>query len=196
MKDPSLINHRLLQAILERLNSLIILKAFLFICKIESNGLKFVNYLRCDVSDQIIGSKQRKITPFFSACTKNSNQDSQHLNSNQKPSETSEISTVTIPSPLAPSEIPGLAKISNTSVEISQKNVLQSLDKQKIREFLMKHCPGLIIEDVMCNEAFIKCLSCSVENITSYKKQKEIYQDKAKRQKPTTELSKKNEISR
>ena len=55
----------------------------------------------------------------------------------------------------------------------------------------MKQCPGLIIEDVMCNEAFIKCLSCSVDNITSYKKQKEIYQDKAKRQKPTTELSKK-----
>ena len=55
----------------------------------------------------------------------------------------------------------------------------------------MKHCPRLITEDVMCNEAFIKCLGCSVDNITNYKKQKEIYQEKAKRQKPTTELPKK-----
>ena len=55
----------------------------------------------------------------------------------------------------------------------------------------MKHCPRLIMEDVMCNEAFIECLSCSVDNIMSYKKKKEIYQDKAKRQQPTTELSKK-----
>ena len=47
----------------------------------------------------------------------------------------------------------------------------------------------------MCNEAFIESLSCLVDNIMSYKKQKEIYQNKAKRQKPTTELSK-NEISR
>ena len=47
----------------------------------------------------------------------------------------------------------------------------------------------------MRNEAFIESLSCSVDNIMSYEKQKEIYQDKAKRQKPTTEVSK-NEISR
>ena len=98
---------------------------------------------------------------------------------------------MTISSPPTLSVIPDLAEISNTSVESSHKNVVQSLDKQKIREFLMKHCPGLITEDVMRNEAFIECLSCSVDNITSYKKQKEIYQDRAKRQKPTTELSKK-----
>ena len=59
----------------------------------------------------------------------------------------------------------------------------------------MKHCPRLITENVMRNEAFIESLSCLVDNIMSYKKQKEIYQNKAKRQKPTTELSK-NEISR
>ena len=119
----------------------------------------FINYLRYNVNDQIIGSKKRKITSFFSACTKNSNQDGQHLNSNQKSSETSKISTVTISSPLTPSVIPDLVEISNISVESSQKNV-QSLDKQKIRKFLMKHCLRLITEDVMCNEAFIECLSC------------------------------------
>ena len=98
---------------------------------------------------------------------------------------------MTISSPPTPSVIPDLAEISNTSVESSHKNVVQSLDKQKIREFLMKHCPRLIMKDVIRNEAFIECLSCSVDSITSYKKQKEIYQDRAKRQKPTTELSKK-----
>ena len=98
---------------------------------------------------------------------------------------------MTISSPPTLFVIPDLAEISNTSVESSHKNVVQSLDKQKIRGFLMKHCPRLITEDVMRNEAFIECLSCSVDNITSYKKQKEIYQDRAKRQKPTTELSKK-----
>ena len=102
---------------------------------------------------------------------------------------------MTFSSPLTSSGIPDLAKISSTSVESSQKNVIQSLDKQKICKFLMKHCPRLITENVMCNEAFIESLSCLVDNIMSYKKQKEIYQNKAKRQKPTTELSK-NEISR
>ena len=102
---------------------------------------------------------------------------------------------MTFSSPLTSSGIPDLAKISSTSVESSQKNIVQTLDKKKICKFLMKHCPRLITEDVMRNEAFIESLSCSVDNIMSYEKQKEIYQDKAKRQKPTTEVSK-NEISR
>ena len=97
----------------------------------------------------------------------------------------------TISSPITPSGITDLAEISDTSVESSHTNVIQSLDKQKICKFLMKHCPRLIMEDVIRNEAFIECLSCSADNITNYKKQKETYQDKAKRQKPTTELSKK-----
>ena len=98
---------------------------------------------------------------------------------------------MTTSSLLTPSGIPDLVEFSSNSIESSQTNVVQSLDKQKTREFLMKHCPRLITEDVMRNEAFIECLSCSVDNITSYEKQKEIYQDKAKRRKPTTELSKK-----
>ena len=105
------------------------------------------------------------------------------------------ISTLTFSSPLTSSGIPHLAKISSTSVERSQKDIVQTLDKKKICKILMKHCPRLITEDVMRNEAFIESLSCSVDNIMSYEKQKEIYQDKAKRQKPTTEVSK-NEISR
>ena len=100
---------------------------------------------------------------------------------------------MTFSSPLTSSGIPDLAKISSTSVESSQKNVVQTLDKKKICKFLMKHCPRLITEDVMRNEAFIESLICSVDNM-SYEKQKKIYQDKAKRQKPTTEVSK-NEIS-
>ena len=152
-----------------------------------------------DVNDQIIGGKKRKITSFFSNCTKNSNQEGQHPSSIRKSSEASEISILTTSSLLTPSGIPDLVEFSSNSIESSQTNVVQSLDKQKTREFLMKHCPRLITEDVMRNEAFIECLSCSVDNITSYEKQKEIYQDKAKRRKPTTELSKKkkkNEISR
>ena len=43
----------------------------------------------------------------------------------------------------------------------------------------------------MRKEAFNEYLSCSVENITSYEKQKGIYQDKVKRRKATTELPKK-----
>ena len=134
-----------------------------------------------NVQDQIIGGKKRKITSFFSTCPKNSNQDCQPRSSIQKSSETSEISTLTVSSSLTPYGIPELAEISNTSVESSQTNLVQSLDKPKIRKFLIKHCPRLLTEYVMRNKTFIKRLSCSVENIMSYEKQKGIYQDKAKR---------------
>ena len=106
----------------------------------------------------------------------------------KKSSETSEMLTLTVSSSLTPSGIPNLAKISNTIVEGSQTNIVQSLCKPKICKFLMKHCFRLITEDVMCNKAFIECLSCSVENIMSHEKQKRIYEDKTKRRKPITDL--------
>ena len=143
------------------------------------------------LTTKLLAVKKRKITSFFSNCTKNSNQEGQHPSSIRKSSKASEISILTTSSLLTPSGIPDLVEFSSNSIESSQTNVVQSLDKQKTRECLMKHCPRLITEDVMRNEAFIECLSCSVDNITSYEKQKEIYQDKAKRRKPTTELLKK-----
>ena len=108
---------------------------------IKSNFFLFAKfnrtvYLRFNVNDQIIGSKKRKITSFFSACTKNSNQDGQHLNSNQKSSETSEIFTMTILSPLTPSVIPDLAEISNTSEwKTARKMLFNQLINKKFVSF-------------------------------------------------------------
>ena len=133
---------------------------------------------------------KKKITAFFSTCPSDSNQDSNLRVLSRKSLETSEILTLTVSSSLTPSGIPNMAKISNTIVESSQTNVVQSYCKPKFCKFLMKHCLRLITEDVMCNKAFIECLSCSVENIMSHEKQKGIYKDKIKRRKPTTELSK------
>ena len=59
---------------------------------------------------------------------------------------------MTTSSPPTPSGIPDLAEIQAISVESSQTNVAQSLDKQKICKFLMKHFPTSIMEDVMYNE--------------------------------------------
>ena len=179
-------NYGLFPVILERLNSLIILKTISFYSHNWPNGSNFINLFRYDVNDQIIGVKKENysILQYLPQWFKSRLPTSEFYPKNhQKPRRCWPWQFH-----LTPSGIPNLAKISNTIVEGSQTNIVQSLCKPKICKFLMKHCFRLITEDVMCNKAFIECLSCSVENIMSHEKQKRIYEDKTKRRKPITEL--------
>ena len=58
MKDSFLTIYRLFPVILERLNSLIILKTISFYSHNWPNGSNFINLFRYDVNDQIIGVKK------------------------------------------------------------------------------------------------------------------------------------------